>query len=85
MAKSMRRKQPKVGQFKLVALGAVCFLPSYREAVKAASYLHPNVLCTLINPKGVVLFANSAAREVTGLGQPLGAMLRMKRQAIRHR
>lgn len=85
MAKSIRRKQPKAGQFKLVALGAVCYLPNYREAVKAASYLGPDVLCTLTSPKGKVLFENSAAREVTGLGRPLGASLRQQRQARLHR
>lgn len=82
-----RRKQPKVGgQFKLVALASVTYLPSYREAVKAAGYFGPDVLCTLTSPAGKVLFENSAAREVTGLGRsPLGSMLRQKRQAIRSR
>ena len=72
-------------QYRMTALGAVTFFPSYSEAVKAASYLAPEVLVTLHRPDGKAVFTNAAAREVTGLGRPLGALLRQKRQAIRHR
>jgi hypothetical protein len=73
------------GQYKLVALGAVCYLPTYREVIKAASYLGPDVLCTVTRPDGKLCFSNAAAREVTGLGRVMGAMLRQRRQAIRSR
>lgn len=80
-----RRKQPKAGgQFKLVAMASITYLPSKSEAVKACAYFGPDVLCSLYDPKGVAVFVNAAAREVTGLGRPLGAMLRQKRQAARN-
>lgn len=80
------RKPSKTAQFKLVALGAVTFLPNRQEVIRAAAYLHPDVLCTVSMPNGDVLFQNAAAREVTGLGRSaLGSALRQKAQAKRAR
>lgn len=72
-------------QYRLVANASVTFLPSWREIIRACAYLSPDTLCDVYRPDGSAVCKRSAAREVTGLGKPLGAMLRQKAQARRSR
>jgi hypothetical protein len=73
------------GQWRLKAMGAVTFLPSRRECIKAAGWLAPDTLCTVLDPKGQTVFGNASAASIAGLGRPLGAHLRLKAQRRRSR
>ena len=73
------------GNYRLVASAAVCYLPSFAEVKRAVAYLSPDTLCDVYRPDGSAVCKRAAAREITGLGKPIGAMLRQRAQARRSR
>lgn len=81
----MRTASTPQGNYRLHAMGAVCYLPSWQEVVKACAYLAPTVLVSVYQPDGTQRVRNSTAQSVTALGRPLASHLRQKAQARRAR